>query len=250
MTTKLINKSMVVILAALITAVFAMSSQQAFGKDDPNANSPKAAKAEAKGHVGMRNSIEDRVEELNKELGLTELQKKEVRSIFENERKDLRVVMIAKSLTKEQKLKKIDAILQITKEQLNKILTPEQQKKYAEMKADVREEGPEFAERHIDRMSEKLSLTEQQKKDVSPIIKSEMKEVRAVMNDKSLAKEQKWEKINAIHQTTKEQLSRILTPEQQNKYAEIENQAHEKTADHSSEGNKNCQQKPVDSNSK
>ena len=227
MTTKLINKSMVVILAILTTVVFVMSSQQAFGKDDPNAKSPKAVKEDAKGHRGMRDSIEDRVEELNKELGLTEQQKKEVRSIFENERKDLRVVMIDKSLTKEQKLKKIDAILQITKEQLSKILTPEQQKKYAEMKADAHENRQEFAEKHIERISEKLSLTGQQKKDITPIIESEMKEMRAVTSNESLAKEQKWKKIDAIHQTTKERLSKILTPEQQKKYAEMKADAHE-----------------------
>ena len=95
MTTKLTNKSIVVILAVLTTVVFAMSSQQAFGRDDPNAKSPKVvAKEDANGHGRIRNSINDRVEELNKELGLTEQQKKEVRSIFENERKNFQDVII------------------------------------------------------------------------------------------------------------------------------------------------------------
>ena len=122
-----------VILAVLITAVFAMSSQQAFGKDDPNVNSPKVVKEQAKGHGGMQDGVKDRVEELNKELSLTEQQKKEVTPILENEMKDLMPIMTNKSLTKEQKLEKINVIRQATKEQLSKILTPEQLKKYAEM---------------------------------------------------------------------------------------------------------------------
>ena len=159
--------------------------------------------------------------------------------------------MTNKSLTKEQKMEKINAIHQATKEQLSKILTPEQLKKYAEMNTDTRDDSQKFAERHIERMSEKLNLTEQQKKDITPIIESEMKEVRAVTSNESLTKEQKWEKINAIHQTTKERLSKILTPEQQKKYAdEMENQAREKNAENSGEGHNNNQQKPVDSNSK
>jgi len=213
-----------VILAVLTTVVFAMSSQQAFGKDDPNANSPKVVKEQAKGHGGMRDDIiKERVEELNKELGLTEQQKKDIMPILENEMKDLMPIMVNKSLTKEQKLKKINVIRQATKEQLSKILTPEQMKKYAEMNTDIHEDRQEFAERHIERMSEKLNLTEQQKKDITPIIESEMKDVRAVMSNESLTKEQKLEKINAIHQATKEQLSKILTPEQLKKYAEMEN---------------------------
>ncbi|MFA6425255.1 MAG: hypothetical protein WCW64_03625 [Phycisphaerae bacterium] len=250
MTTKLINKLMVVILAILATVVFTMSSQQAFGNDDPNAKSTRATTEDANGHGGMRGGFKDRVEELNEELGLTEQQKEGIKPIFENEKKDLRAVMIDKSLTKEQKWKKIDAILQRTKEQLSKILTPEQQKKYAEMRADVHGGGPEFAERHIERISEKLGLTAQQKKDITPIIESEMKEMRAVVSNEAFTKEQKWKKIDAIHQTTKEQLSKILTPEQQKKYAEMEDHTNERAADHSGEGDKNCQRTPADSNSK
>jgi Spy/CpxP family protein refolding chaperone len=148
-------------------------------------------------------------------------------------------------------LEKINAIHQTTKEQLSRILTPEQLKKYAEMNTDTREDNQKFTERHIERMSEKLNLTEQQQKDITPIIESEMREVRALTSNESLTKEQKWEKINAIHKTTKERLSKILTPEQQKKYAiEMGNQAREKNAENSGEGHNNNQQKPVDSNSK
>ena len=240
-----------VILAVLTTVVFAMSSQQAFGKDDPNAKSPKAAKERAKGQGEVRDGIKERAEELGKELGLTEQQKKDAMPILENETKDLLSVMTSKSLTKEQMLEKINTIHQITKGQLSKMLTPEQQKKYAEMNTDTHDDSQKFAERHIDRMSEKLNLAGQQKKDIAPIIESEMKEVRAITNNESLTREQKWEKINAIHQATKERLSKILTPEQQRKYAdEMEHQAPERNAEHSGEGHNNSQQKPVDSNSK
>jgi len=141
MATKLMSKSMAVILAVLITAVFAISSQQAFGKDDPNAGT-KIEKGQPKGHGDMRERIEGRIENLSKELNLTKEQQEKIRPILEKEMKDIQAVRSNDSLTKEQRQEKIKAIRQATQEAINKILTPEQQKKYAEMQ-EHREKMPE-----------------------------------------------------------------------------------------------------------
>ena len=144
MSTKLMSKSMAVILAVLITAVFAMSSQQAFGKDDPNAKSPKVEKEQPKRGPGdMREGIDKRMEHLTKELNLTKEQQEKIRPIIENEMKEMRTVREDSSLTPEQKREKTKAIHQTTKEAINKILTPEQQKKYAEMQENARQKMAE-----------------------------------------------------------------------------------------------------------
>jgi protein CpxP len=139
MSTKLMSKSMAVILAVLITAVFAISSQQAFGKDDPNAKSPKVEKEQPKGHGDMQEGINKRMEHLTKELNLTKEQQEKIKPILENEMKEMRTIREDSSLTPEQKHEKTKAIRQTTKEAINKILTPEQQKKYAEMQENARE---------------------------------------------------------------------------------------------------------------
>lgn len=220
MTAKRTKRTIMVILVILTIVTIVVLSRQAFGRNDPNAKSPDAVKEQAKRHEKMRSGIKGRVEELAKELGLTEQQKKAVTPIFENEMKHLLTVMSDKSLSKDQKMEKIDAILQGTEKQLSRILTPEQQQKYAEIKLDTHEDRPEFAERHIERISVKLNLTESQKKAITPIIVNKMKTLRAVGSNRSLTKEQRSEKLKAIHQTAREQLSRILTPEQQQKYVE------------------------------
>ena len=150
MSTKLMSKSIAVILAVLITAVFAMSSQQAFGKDDPNAKSPKVEKSQPKGGPGQsRERTKERMDNLSKELNLTKEQQEKIRPIIEKEMKDIRTVRQDTSLTPEQKMEKVKAIHQATQAELNKILTPEQQKKYAEMEehrekmAEHRGEGRE-----------------------------------------------------------------------------------------------------------
>ncbi len=250
MTTKLINKSMAVILAVLITAVFAMSSQQAFGKDDPNAKPPKVEKEQAKGRGEMGERIKERIDELSKKLELTEQQKKDVKPIFENEMKEMRTLRGDLSLTPEQRREKTKAIRQTTKESINKILTPEQQKKFAGMKEDARENRQGMVGKRIEMLSEKLELTEQQKKDIKPIIENEAKEMQALRSDESLAKEQRQEKMKSIRQTTKEAINKILTPEQQKKYAEMEERPRGKMAEQKGEGHKNREHGPADSNSK
>ena len=148
MSTKLIRKSMAAVLAVLITAVLAIYSQQAFGKDDPNAKSPKVEKERPKGPEDMRERVEKRMEHLTKELNLTKEQQEKIRPIIEKEMKDIRDVRQDTSLTQEQKMEKIKAIHQGTQAEVNKILTPEQQKKYAEMQEKAREEMAERRAEH------------------------------------------------------------------------------------------------------
>jgi periplasmic protein CpxP/Spy len=151
MSTKLMSKSMAVILAVLITAVFAISSQQAFGKNDPNAGT-KVEKGQPKGGPGqMHERIKERMENLSKELNLTKEQQEKIRPIIENEMKEMQAVRSNDSLTKEQKREKVKAIRQTTQAELNKILTPEQQKKYAEMQENARQK---MAERNKNRQHE------------------------------------------------------------------------------------------------
>ncbi|MCX5635548.1 MAG: hypothetical protein NTW55_06910 [Planctomycetota bacterium] len=156
MATKLMSKSMAVILAVLITAVFAMSSQQAFGKDDPNAKA-KVEKGQPKGPGDMRESINTRMENLSKELNLTKEQQEKIRPIIENEMKEMRIVREDSSLTPEQKREKTKAIRQTTNEAINKILKPEQQKKYAEMQENARQK---MAERRAERDKNRQHGTE------------------------------------------------------------------------------------------
>lgn len=132
---------MAVVTAVLITTVLAIYSQQAFGKDDPNAQPPKGP-----GDKGER--VEKRMQHLTKELNLTKEQQEKIRPIIEKEMKDIRDVRENTSLTQEQKMEKIKVIHQGTQAEVNKILTPEQQKKYAEMQEKAREEMAEHKAEH------------------------------------------------------------------------------------------------------
>ncbi len=97
--------------------------------------------------------------------------------------------------------------------------------------------------KHRDRVSERLewlsqhlNLTEGQKKRLKPILAGEFKQMRAVGEDASLTQNQKREKMKQIHEASRPQVQVILTPEQQQKFAQMKEEAKERRGDKKDKG--------------
>jgi periplasmic protein CpxP/Spy len=67
-----------------------------------------------------------------------------------------------------------------------------------------------------------LNLTEEQKAKLRPIIMDENQQIEAVRNDGSLTQEQKIAKANQIRSEASPKIKAILTPEQLQKLAELQ----------------------------
>jgi periplasmic protein CpxP/Spy len=70
-----------------------------------------------------------------------------------------------------------------------------------------------------------LNLTEEQKTKLRPIIADENQQMEAVRNDSSLTTEQKVAKANQIRETASPKIKAVLTPEQLQKLAEMQQKA-------------------------
>jgi periplasmic protein CpxP/Spy len=79
------------------------------------------------------------LEWLSKELNLTDEQKAKVKPILEEQTKQMRATKEDTSLSQEQKRDKMKQIHETTHSQINEILTPEQQKKFVELKEQQKE---------------------------------------------------------------------------------------------------------------
>jgi periplasmic protein CpxP/Spy len=97
--------------------------------------------------------------------------------------------------------------------------------------------------RHRDRVGERLewlsqhlNLTEDQKKQLKPILAGELKQMRAVGENVSLTQDQKREKMKQIHEASRPQVQAILTPEQQQKFAQMKEEAKERRGDKKDKG--------------
>jgi Spy/CpxP family protein refolding chaperone len=71
----------------------------------------------------------------------------------------------------------------------------------------------------LEKLSSELNLTDDQKTQLKPILQGEYKELQGVNADSSLSDDQKKSKMAEIHESSKTQMSSILTPEQKTKLA-------------------------------
>ena len=81
---------------------------------------------------------------------------------------------------------------------------------------------------HLQMLTEKLNLTDEQSAKLKPIFQDQAEQLKAVRNDTSLSPEQKAAKKKTIHESFHEQINAVLTPEQQAKFKEMRHEGTEK----------------------
>lgn len=116
-------------LACFAVVLFFGYSLAARAQDTGTQQTNSQAQAQSGMHHGSR------LEWLSKELNLTDDQKAKVKPILADEGKQMQAAKEDTSLSQEQKHDKMKQIHETTNSQINDILTPEQQKKFAELKA-------------------------------------------------------------------------------------------------------------------
>ena len=83
-------------------------------------------------------------------------------------------------------------------------------------------------EAHLQMLSDKLNLTEDQKAKLKPILQDQVQQLRALRDDPSLSPEQKSAKKQIIHELIHDQINNVLTPEQQEKFKQMKQEGMEK----------------------
>ena len=91
--------------------------------------------------------------------------------------------------------------------------------------------GASSAEAHLQMLSEKLNLSEDQKAKLKPIFENQGQQLKTVQDDASLTPDQKAAKKKAIHEKMHDQINTVLTPEQQEKLKEMKKEGMEKHKD-------------------
>jgi periplasmic protein CpxP/Spy len=86
----------------------------------------------------------------------------------------------------------------------------------------------ESADQHMQMLSEKLNLTDDQKAKIKPVFQDQMQQMKAVREDSSLSEEQRRAKMKSIHESFHDQVNAVLTPEQQAKFKEMRQEQMEK----------------------
>jgi len=85
-------------------------------------------------------TAESRLEEMSKQLNLTDDQRTKLKPILQDEAQQLQAVHNDASLSQDQKKAKAKEIYAASKPQINSVLTPDQQKQWKEMKKKAKEQ--------------------------------------------------------------------------------------------------------------
>ena len=206
--------------AAVILAVLGFGCSAAFAAAVRDVNAP----AHRNGAATTQRPARDFLQQLSEKLNLTEEQKTAIKPILAAEANDIKAVHQDTSLSTEQKTAKVKEIREAGREKINALLTPEQQKKFAEMKEQAVQRREAFQNR-MTALAAKLNLTEEQKTAIEPIMKAEAGDIKTVEQDKTLSKEQKQAKIISIREESDKKINALLTPEQQAKWAQLKENA-------------------------
>ncbi len=78
----------------------------------------------------------------------------------------------------------------------------------------------ERVDRMLQRMTESLNLSEEQREKIRPILLDQAQQLRALREDKSLSPEDRRAKARALRRDTRLKVDQILTPEQKAKRRE------------------------------
>jgi Spy/CpxP family protein refolding chaperone len=74
-------------------------------------------------------------------------------------------------------------------------------------------------------IARELNLTDVQKAQLKPLLRSVHQEVKTIRGDNSLSPDQKMQRLQTLRSQTRAQINQILTPEQQQQLAYLRQQA-------------------------
>ncbi len=128
-----------ILLACTFALVLTFAGVRAFAQSTADQAKDQASQAasqtgQAMSDTDVQAKVEARLQKLATELNLTDDQKTQLKPVLQGEFKQLKAVHDDSSLSPDQKSSKMTEIHDGAKSQINSILTPEQQKKLAEIK--------------------------------------------------------------------------------------------------------------------
>lgn len=82
--------------------------------------------------------------------------------------------------------------------------------------------------RQVKRLTKRLNLTEDQQKQLLPILTDQQQQVEGLRSDASLAPQDKREKMRSIHEDTTNKIKGILTDSQKQTYDQMQQQMRER----------------------
>lgn len=200
-------KSIVLTLLAVSALVFSASAQE---KREMKQGHKQGMMQ--KRHHGMM---------MPKELNFTDAQKAQAKQDHEAFKQKMQELNKNEGITVKEQRDRRSALLKEQKAKMDALLTPEQKTKMTQLKAEKKARGEAHFAKHLDKMKTELGLTDQQVTQMRSQREAMQSRFKAIRENESLSREQKKERLMSLKAEAKEQHKKIFTPEQQKKVEEM-----------------------------
>lgn len=151
------------------------------------------------------------------QLNLTDAQKVQIKTIMQDAKSKAQALRNDSTIPADQKKAQFMEIRKSAHQQIMQVLTPDQQKKMAQLRKEAR--GTQMK-----KLAAALNLTADQKAKVKAIREDAKTQIKAVRDDKTLSQDQAKAKVMDIHKASMAQIKQILTPDQLQKLDQIKAQ--------------------------
>ena len=126
------------VCCAAMFGTFGFAGPMAQGQQTPSAETPSDEAAPQNGNPARPENIDRRLENISKQVGLTEEQKEKIRPLLKSEFEKLGAVRSNPNLTQGEARRRVRRIRRATNQQIAQILTPEQRAKWQELREEHR----------------------------------------------------------------------------------------------------------------
>ncbi len=200
---------------ALLLTLFLAAAVLAQTAPAPSDNAASAAPKMVPRHKGG-------FERMAQQLNLTDQQKTQIQGFTQAGGQQALSIRQDTSLTPQQKQDQLKQLRASTRQQIQGVLTPDQQVQMKQLRAQHAGMGSGKGAGRGRGMGPlaQLNLTADQQAKIHPILQSSRQQAQVVRADASLTPEQKKAKIRGIHQDAMTQVNSLLTPEQQQQWQE------------------------------
>ena len=196
----------ILILIVTISSFTISQAQEKCNKEAMHQGDKKASQ--------QKNSGKERKLKMMQALGLSESQKSQMRSIHEEEKKKMEALSLQQTITVKEYNDKKTAIRNEMQTKRQAVLTKEQKDKIASIKAERENKKNEMYDKKMARMKEKLSLTEDQTKQMNALRQKTKADVESIKNNNKLNDQEKKTQIKSLIKNAKDAKMNILTKEQ------------------------------------
>ena len=193
-------KKIVVVMLAVATIIFSATAQQ-----------KREMKHHKQGHQkGM----------MLKGLNLSAAQKEQMKASRLSTKNQLAELKKNDNITVKDYNAKKAAIMKTQKEQMEKLLTPEQKNQLAQNKLERKGKHDLISDKKLDKMKTNLNLSDEQVSKLKASQEANKLKATAIKEDSQLSDTEKKAQLMVLKQGQKENFKRVLTPEQLTKMEE------------------------------